>query len=65
MISYRTDPAALLRRKGVKAIALEVDVTDEQAVDASVARTLKELGGLDVLVSNAGILSLPGTDSKD
>ena len=44
-----------LRAKKVRALALEVDVTDEKAVDESVARTAAELGGLDILVSNAGI----------
>jgi 3-hydroxybutyrate dehydrogenase len=44
-----------LRRLGVKAIAIGVDVTDEAGVDAAVQRTVDELGGLDVLVSNAGI----------
>ena len=46
---------AMLRDKGARALALEVDVTDEAAVDAGVARTVTELGGLDVLISNAGI----------
>lgn len=47
--------AAELRRLGARAIAVAVDVTDERAVDASVARTVSELGRLDILVSNAGI----------
>ena len=47
--------AAELRDQGARALALEVDVTDERAVDDSIKRTVTELGGLDILVSNAGI----------
>ncbi|MBE7417438.1 MAG: 3-hydroxybutyrate dehydrogenase [Ideonella sp.] len=47
--------AAALRASGAKAIGIGVDVTDEAGVDAAVKRTVAELGGLDVLVSNAGI----------
>ena len=47
--------AAALRAQGARAIGIGVDVTDEAGVDAAVARTVAELGGLDVLVSNAGI----------
>ncbi|MEO8124737.1 MAG: 3-hydroxybutyrate dehydrogenase, partial [Burkholderiales bacterium] len=51
-----TDKAAKeLRAKGIRCLALEVDVTAEKAVDDSVARTVAELGGLDILISNAGI----------
>ncbi len=44
-----------LRGTGARALAVAVDVTDESQVDAAVARTVEEFGGLDVLVSNAGI----------
>jgi NAD(P)-dependent dehydrogenase (short-subunit alcohol dehydrogenase family) len=37
--------------------ALRCDVTDESSVRASYAFALREFGGLDVLVSNAGIAS--------
>jgi 3-hydroxybutyrate dehydrogenase len=47
--------AAELRATGAQAIAVTVDVTNEAAVDAAVKRTVDELGGLDILVSNAGI----------
>jgi 3-hydroxybutyrate dehydrogenase len=40
---------------GGKAIAVAMDVTSEEAVNAGVAETVSRLGGLDVLVSNAGI----------
>jgi 3-hydroxybutyrate dehydrogenase len=47
--------ATELRGLGVKAIAIGVDVTDEVGVEAAVKRTVDELGGLDIMVSNAGI----------
>ncbi|HEX4480992.1 MAG TPA: 3-hydroxybutyrate dehydrogenase [Rudaea sp.] len=44
-----------IRKRGVKATAVVMDVTNEEAVDAGVAKTVKDLGGVDILVSNAGI----------
>jgi 3-hydroxybutyrate dehydrogenase len=40
---------------GGKAIAVVMDVTSEEAVNAGIAETVSRLGGIDVLVSNAGI----------
>ncbi|RQR75536.1 3-hydroxybutyrate dehydrogenase [Burkholderia sp. Bp9012] len=40
---------------GGKALAIAMDVTSEEAVDAGMAETVNRLGGIDVLVSNAGI----------
>ena len=42
-------------KRGVKATAVAMDVTDEAAVEAGVAKTVADLGGIDILVSNAGI----------
>ncbi len=44
-----------LQQNGGKAIGIAVDVTDEAQVEAAVARTIDELGGVDILVSNAGV----------
>lgn len=38
-----------------RALGLAMDVTDEAAVNAGVARAVEAFGGIDVLVSNAGI----------
>jgi len=52
------DLAAAICGDGRTALALEADVTQQrQAIDA-VARTVAELGRLDTLVSNAGIMLL-------
>jgi 3-hydroxybutyrate dehydrogenase len=38
-----------------KALGVAMDVTNEQQVEAGVARTMEQFGQIDVLVSNAGI----------
>lgn len=44
-----------LKAKGARATAVAMDVTDEAAVIAGVAYVVKEFGGVDILISNAGI----------
>ena len=45
---------AELQGLGVKAIGVVADVTDRVQVDRAVADTVAKLGGLDILVANAG-----------
>jgi 3-hydroxybutyrate dehydrogenase len=40
---------------GERAIAVAMDVTNEEQVDAGIAQVADKFGGIDVLVSNAGI----------
>jgi 3-hydroxybutyrate dehydrogenase len=40
---------------GERALAVAMDVTNEEQVDAGIARVADRFGGIDVLVSNAGI----------
>ncbi|MFP3534596.1 SDR family oxidoreductase, partial [Burkholderia sp. SIMBA_042] len=39
---------------GGKALAVAMDVTNEEAVNAGIEEAVKVFGGIDVLVSNAG-----------
>src|ERR1700741_3810973 len=44
-----------IKRSGASALAVAMDVTNEEQVNAAVAAVAREWGGVDVLVSNAGI----------
>ena len=44
-----------IRASGGQAIGIAMDVTDEKAVNDSVAAVVRSFGGVDILVSNAGI----------
>src|SRR4051812_16327188 len=51
----------LVRRiedKGGRAIAIETDVTDRSQAEAAVEQTLAELGRLDTVINNAGVMLL-------
>ena len=48
------DVAAQVRALGRRSVGLVADVGDPAAVDAAVARAEAELGGIDLLVNNAG-----------
>lgn len=50
---------------GSRAHALKVDVTDEQSVAQMVGNTVEHFGGLDLLVSNAGVLRAGGLDEME
>ncbi|HSI12235.1 MAG TPA: SDR family NAD(P)-dependent oxidoreductase, partial [Chthoniobacter sp.] len=50
---------------GVKAVAIQADSSDAEALVSAVERAAVELGGLDILVNNAGIaLMAPVDDFK-
>jgi tripartite ATP-independent transporter DctM subunit len=50
------DVVEAVRGAGRKAVAIKLDATSSQDVDAAVTRVVDELGGLDILVNNAGSL---------
>jgi NADP-dependent 3-hydroxy acid dehydrogenase YdfG len=49
---------ALADELGAGAIAIQADVTDRNALVAAAQRVRQELGGVDVLVNNAGVMLL-------
>jgi 3-oxoacyl-[acyl-carrier protein] reductase len=52
--------------RGWHVSALQIDVTDRQAVDAMVAKVQDDFGSVDILVNNAGLFSsVPVVDMSD
>jgi len=62
MAARRTDRlealGAEIAETGGTALPVELDVSDREAAESAVARTVEELGRLDVLVNNAGVMLL-------
>jgi len=52
----RETAARIANETGRRILAVEMDVADEQSVAEAMAGCVGELGGLDIVVSNAGIL---------
>jgi NADP-dependent 3-hydroxy acid dehydrogenase YdfG len=50
--------AGRIEGDGGRALAIEADVSDGQQAEAAVQRTVSELGRLDTLVNNAGVMLL-------
>jgi glucose 1-dehydrogenase len=61
VINYNSDPAgagevvAVARASGVRATALQADLSSVASVRGLIERSIQEMGRLDVLVNNAGI----------
>jgi len=53
--------AAEVEAAGGRALALQMDIRDETAVEAAVRQTAETFGGIDALVNNASAISLTGT----
>jgi 3-oxoacyl-[acyl-carrier protein] reductase len=51
------DAVAALKDKGVKATGASVDITDGAALKSWIEKAGNELGGIDILVSNAGAMA--------
>ncbi len=53
--------AAEVEAAGGRALALQLDVRDEDAIKAAVETAARTFGGIDILVNNASAISLTGT----
>lgn len=57
--------AAEVEAAGGKALALQLDVRDEQAVAAAMAKAAEHFGGIDAMVNNAGAIKLVGVEKLE
>jgi len=55
--------AAQIAAEGGACLPLQVDIRDDQAVQAAVARGAEHFGGIDVLVNNASAINLTHTEA--
>jgi citronellol/citronellal dehydrogenase len=55
------DAAEEVESLGGRALAIQLDIRDELAVQAAVAQAVEVFGGIDILVNNASAISLTGT----
>ena len=51
------ESAAELRKNGLSALGVTMDVTSDIEVDAAIAAAKEEFGGLDIVINNAGLFS--------
>src|SRR5438046_9795410 len=69
-INYRRDreaaeaTAAEVRALGRRAVVLQADVGEREAVEPMVAQAVEFLGGLDVAVANSGVAARVATVAK-
>lgn len=54
--------AAEIEESGGKALAIQMDLRDDEQVAAAVTQTVEAFGGIDILVNNASAVALGGVD---
>ncbi|KRW62043.1 SDR family oxidoreductase [Pseudomonas sp. TTU2014-080ASC] len=57
--------AAEVEAAGGKALAIQLDVRDEEAVRAAMAKAAEHFGGIDALINNAGAIKLVGVEKLE
>src|SRR4249919_1078457 len=54
-----------IRATGGKALALQVDIRNEEQIKTAVEKTIEAFGGIDILVNNASAIQLTDTENTE
>jgi citronellol/citronellal dehydrogenase len=57
--------AAEVEAAGGKALPIQLDIRDEQQIEAAVAKAAETFGGIDILINNASAISLTPTEQTE
>jgi citronellol/citronellal dehydrogenase len=57
--------AAEIEKFGVKALALQCDIRNEEQIEAAVKKTVETFGGIDILINNASAINLLQTEQTE
>ncbi len=60
-VERANETKAMVEKLGRRAVVTETDVSKKAQVEAMVQRCVKELGGVDIMVANAGVASMAPT----
>jgi citronellol/citronellal dehydrogenase len=54
-----------IEKLGVKALALQCDIRNEEQIEAAVNKTIETFGNIDILINNASAISLTPTEQTE
>lgn len=57
--------AEAVEKAGGKALAIRLDVRDEEQIKSAIEKTVETFGGLDIVINNAGVLRLTGVETTE
>jgi citronellol/citronellal dehydrogenase len=57
--------AAEIEATGSKALAIQLDIRNEEQIAAAVQQTIDTFGGIDILINNASAIQLTGTEQTE
>jgi citronellol/citronellal dehydrogenase len=54
-----------MEEQGGKALAVQVDIRDEEQIQSAIQQTIDKFGGIDIIINNASAIDLSGTEKLE